>query len=87
MDKFTTLKDAESHHEEYGGILLIMDSGEYGVCSYCPHDGCGECGRSVEWLDSLGPSFSEAAPENMRCDPRNRIAANQGLKIAQLTLI
>ena len=87
MDKFKTLTEAQAAHEEYGGILLVLDDGEYAHCHFCEKDElCGECGRTAEWLDSLAPSWSEASPENIRRDPRNRTAMQEGLKIAQVQL-
>ncbi|MFA5353156.1 MAG: hypothetical protein WC291_02910 [Thermodesulfovibrionales bacterium] len=86
MHTFKTLNEALAAHEYHGGILLVLDNGKYAVCDRCLPGRCGKCGRSEEWLDSLAPSWSEAAPENMRRDPRNKIAAAKGLKIAQVSL-
>lgn len=69
---FDTLQEAQEEHANYGGILLVLDDGKYCVCNLCVNPGCGECGRTDEWIESLAPSWSEAAPENARRDPRNK---------------
>ena len=60
---FININEAQNYHDQYGGILLVLDKG-YAVCTACI-DPC-ICDRSMKWLDSLAPSWSEAHPANLR---------------------
>lgn len=81
MDGFDTLTEAMVHQSASGGILLILKGQKYGVCTCCLNDDMENgCGRSDEWLASLEPSWSEAAPENARRDPRNNTKNGQSIE-------
>ena len=60
---FKNISEAQKYHDDFGGILLVLDNG-YAVCTCCI-DPC-TCDRSMDWLDSLAPSWSEAHPANLR---------------------
>ena len=64
------LQIAEAEHEQFGGILLI-DSGKPRVCTGCVKDAPCKC-RDDGHVNSLAPSWSEAAPENI-----NRVQVNE----------
>lgn len=66
---FKRLHEAQAEHDVSGGILLINDDGSFTLCQDCRLDNC-RC-RTIEWVDSLAPSWSEAAPENAARDKRN----------------
>jgi len=70
--QLTLLQIAEQEHETYGGILLI-DNGKPRVCFNCDKRAPCKC-RPPGHIESLAPSYSEAAPENYTKAPSEPVA-------------
>lgn len=69
IDTYPTHHEARHAQETDGGVLLVNDDSTYSLCFHCGPRDC-RC-RTMAWVNSLAPSWDEAAPENAARDSRH----------------